>query len=104
MKTTTFYDMHSGGSLKESVALIIIEAPEAEAISVFYARYGHNPRRVTCTCCGPDYSIDEHESLEEAQNSYFALNTPSQRTIKHDEITDTERHTPVPEQGYIWQG
>ena len=62
---TQFWDMHSGGGQKEDVAMIFIEAPEDEAKLVFYNRFGHNPERVTCTCCGSDYSISESESLEQ---------------------------------------
>lgn len=56
--------MHSGGGAKEDpYEKIYIEASEEEAKRVFYNRFGHNPERVTCTCCGEDYSIDSHESL-----------------------------------------
>jgi hypothetical protein len=58
--------MHSGGSLKEKWATIYIEAPIEEAKVIFYNRFGHGPERVTCTCCGDDYSISESETLEEA--------------------------------------
>lgn len=60
---TRFMDMYSGGGSKEPQHYILIEAPEAEAISIFYGRFGHNPERVSCTCCGQDYSIDSAESL-----------------------------------------
>lgn len=61
---TRFMDMHSGGGLKESPhQYIYIEAPEDEAKRIFYGRFGHNPERVTCTCCGEDYSISSDESL-----------------------------------------
>lgn len=63
MTWTHFWDMHSGGSLKEKWSHIYIEAPEAEAKRIFYNRFDHNPDRVTCTCCGPDYSISSEESL-----------------------------------------
>jgi len=66
MPWTLFWDMHSGGDLKEDWAKIYIEAPKEEAKLIFYNRFGHNPERVTCTCCGEDYAIDESESLEEA--------------------------------------
>lgn len=67
MPWTKFWDMHSGGSTKEPpFNKIYIEASEAEAKSIFYSRFGHNPERVTCTCCGEDYSIDEHATLGEA--------------------------------------
>lgn len=62
---TRFMDMHSGGEQKEKWAYIIIEAPIEEAKVIFYNRFGHNPERVTCTCCGEDYSISEEESLEQ---------------------------------------
>jgi hypothetical protein len=66
-KWTRFMDMHSGGGTKEPpYDKILIEAPEDEARRIFYARFGHNPDRVTCTCCGEDYSIDEHGTLDEA--------------------------------------
>lgn len=56
---TQFWDMHSGGPLKEKWQFIYIEAPKEEAKIIFYNRFGHNPERVTCTCCGEDYSISE---------------------------------------------
>jgi hypothetical protein len=56
--------MHSGGSIKEPpYGSIYIQAPMEEAIVIFYNRYGHNPNRVSCTCCGEDYVISSHESL-----------------------------------------
>jgi hypothetical protein len=59
-------DMHSGGRTKEPpYQHIYIEAPQAEAEVIFYNRFKHNPNRVTCTCCGADYSIGDGESLEE---------------------------------------
>jgi hypothetical protein len=66
MTITRFMDMHSGGGQKEDWAYIYIEAPEYEARRIFYGRFGHNPERVTCTCCGDDYSIMEEESLQKA--------------------------------------
>ena len=65
-KWTLFWDMHSGGSSKEKWDKIYIEAPKIEARIIFYNRFGHNPERTTCTCCGDDYSIDEDDSLEES--------------------------------------
>lgn len=62
---TQFKDMHSGGSQKLAHEYIYIEAPESEAIRVFYNRFHRNPHRVTCTCCGNDYAIDEGKTLEE---------------------------------------
>jgi len=60
---TQFMDMHSGGGQKEKWEYIYIEAPEEEAKVIFYNRFGHNPERVTCTCCGEDYSIREAKDL-----------------------------------------
>lgn len=63
MTWTRFMDMHSGGGQKEEWSKIYIEAPEEEAKVIFYNKFGHSPDRVTCTCCGEDYSTDEGESL-----------------------------------------
>lgn len=63
---TRFMDMHSGGGLKEAAQYIYIQAPIDTAKVVFYNRFGHNPKRVTCTCCGEDYSISEEPTLEKA--------------------------------------
>lgn len=63
---TQFMDMHSGGGQKLEWQYIYIEAPKKEAISVFYSKFNRNPNRVTCTCCGDDYSLTESGSLLEA--------------------------------------
>lgn len=63
---THFRDMHSGGGQKLDWPHIFIEAPEAEAKVIFYNRFKRNPERVTCTCCGEDYSISEHADLAQA--------------------------------------
>ncbi|WP_395000385.1 hypothetical protein [Acinetobacter sp.] len=63
---TQFWDMHSSGGTKEApYEKIYIEAPNEEAKIIFYNRFGHSPDRVTCTCCGEDYSISEEETLEQ---------------------------------------
>ena len=60
-------DMRSGGGAKlKPFEYIYIEAPEKEARIIFYRRFHRNPDRVTCTCCGPDYSVTESENLEQA--------------------------------------
>lgn len=129
---TRFMDMHSGGGLKEPpYSKILIEAPEHEARSVFFARFGHSASRVTCTCCGEDYSVSESETLEQAtgydrgcrcegdtyleepDRGRFAhgpyrtltdyLTDPDVLVIRADEIRDEERATTVPEQGYVWR-
>lgn len=66
MPWTRFMDMCSGGSHKEDFSYALIEAPREEAKIIFFQRFGHNPERVTCTCCGDDYVIDESETLAEA--------------------------------------
>lgn len=62
---TRFMDMSSGGGRKEEWNRIYIEAPEEEAKLIFYNRFGHSSERVSCTCCGEDYSIDSEETLEQ---------------------------------------
>ena len=128
---TKFMDMHSGGSQKEKWAFIYIEAPENEAMIIFYNRFGHNPERVTCTCCGQDYSIDESETIERATayergcrwdndkrcyveeidskyswKEYRTLDEYKKDNrvlfIHASEIKDNERIGYVPTQGYVW--
>lgn len=86
---TRFMDMHSGGSVKEKQSCIYIEAPEEEAKVIFYNRLKHNPERITCTCCGPDYSIDEAPTLEQAsgydRGCDYAYFKPDGTECTHDE-------------------
>lgn len=125
---TRFMDMHSGGGTKEGpYEYIYIEAPLPEAKVIFYNRFGHNPERVSCTCCGPDYVIYEHATLEEAtafergclydarldayvdepRSGHHAMSQWTQRpdvlVIRGDEIEPSERVGDVPEQGYVWR-
>jgi len=116
---TEFWDMHSGGSQKLEWSKIYIEAKEDEAISVFYSRFGRNPDRVTCTCCGEDYVTYESETLEEAtdfqRNRGYELPIEKRGmtieeyekqehvlVIREHEISDHERNVSVPEEGYRW--
>ena len=129
---TRFMDMHSGGSLKEEpYSKILIEAPRREAKVVFYNRFGHDPDRVTCTCCGNDYSISENDSLEQLTafdrcchfdretDSYVEqpatkyklrsyatlteyLKRPDVLVIRKEDIKDSERQGSIPQQGYVW--
>lgn len=63
---TQFMDMNSGGGRKLKWSYIYIEAPEKEAAVIFQNRFKRNPHRVTCTCCGNDYSLSEAKTLAEA--------------------------------------
>lgn len=130
-KWTHFWDMHSGGRTKiEPYNHIFIELPEKEAISAFYSRFNRNPNRITCTCCGSDYSISEYDSLERAtsffrnveiqedgtekpRNNYFGNGKP--RTMdelkaekdflficEEDARKEDTTYEP-PEEGWVWQ-
>ena len=104
MTWTKFWDMHSGGGSKEEWNFISIEAPEKEAKIIFYNRFGHNPERVSCTCCGRDYSIDEYKTLEEIHKFLKEYDkNKSSLFIFKEEIKDDERIGEVPEQGYVWR-
>lgn len=119
--------MHSGGGQKENFSHCFIEAPENEAKIIFYNRFGHNPERVTCTCCGDDYSISEYETLEQAtayernckyvKDTYIEEKGDSYReyltlpeylkqsdvlVIFAADIKDNERVGSIPQQGYVW--
>lgn len=121
---TKFWDMYSGGGAKEKWSQIYIEAPEDEARVIFYNMFDHNPDRVTCTCCGPDYSVSEEPTLEEitAYDRECKWNRDTQkfedtpgcltvseyeqmddvRIIRSAEIKDEHRVGDVPQQGYVW--
>lgn len=129
---TRFMDMHSGGGLKESpFKYIYIEAPEDEAKVIFYNRFGHSPERISCTCCGEDYSIHPEESLQQATayERRCAYDSKSKKYIEKPDkdyigeyitfeqyltkadiliiysssISEAERKGEVPEQGYVWK-
>jgi hypothetical protein len=133
MTWTQFWDMHSGGRQKLAWHKIYIEAPLEEAKSVFYARFGRNPKKVTCTCCGEDYSLEQGEDL--AQLTAYHRNCrydhgkgmwveePDRRYdptaevipleeyrkdsgvffIEAEDIQPDERNRTIPMQGYVWQ-
>lgn len=131
-KWTHFWDMHSGGGTKEPpYENIYIEATEDEAKLIFYNRFGHNPDRVSCTCCGNDYSISESDTIEQAtgfhrncdwsekeeayiekknESSYYEFKTVSEYEketnvlfIRAAEIEPNERIGELPEEGYVWR-
>ena len=123
MVWTKFWDMHSGGGCKEPpYEKIYIEAAERVAARVFYSRFGHNPNRVSCTCCGEDYSISEHETLEDATDYHRAgefvpiskFNTAPRVSLEQyearedvlilrsSEISASDMTCHLPEQGFVW--
>lgn len=114
MTWTHFMDMCSGGDLKESpYEHIYIEAPWTEARVIFYNRFGHSPDRVTCTCCGEDYSLAEKSTLEEVSSYWRKKRGKSQSVQEHVEsetvlaisakdIKPEEHSGDVPAQGYVW--
>lgn len=114
MTWTKFFDMRSGGREKEEYQYIYIEAKEKEAKVIFYNIYGHNPERVTCTCCGEDYSITEYKTLGKATEYYRKNNVKKIITIKEFEksgevkiwrkkdIKPEWRLGDISRQGYVW--
>ncbi len=123
---TKFWDMHSGGGLKEApFNRIYIQASEEEAKSIFYGLFSHSPDRVSCTCCGQDYSVRGDKSLalatayergavwnEKINNFNHRGGKPIAEYVKEDDVLviyddmfdDSLRCTDVPEQGYVWAG
>jgi hypothetical protein len=106
-----FFDMHSGGRQKEDWPHIFIEAvDESQAISVFYSRFGHNPRRITCTCCGEDYAIHSGWTLEEVtEYSRNGMSIEEYRKSDYaffmpkESISAFEYETIVPAEGWEWR-
>lgn len=68
------------------------------------------PHRVTCTCCGTDYSIYEEDSLEEATEFYLDAGEKLSDYLERDEILfirdedikPDERVGDVRKQGFVW--
>ena len=121
IKWTEFMDMHSGGGCKEDpYQYIFIQAPEEEARIIFYNRFGHDADRVSCTCCGQDYSVTEYDSLDKATefergNNYgdtgkLPRETLAQFSKRKDvliilasNIKKEERVGEVHTSGWVWQ-
>lgn len=61
---TQFWDMSTGGYRKLKWKYIYIEAPWDEVKVIFYNKLGRNPDKITCSCCGRDYSTHTGETLE----------------------------------------
>lgn len=106
-----FVDMHSGGFVKQPPhEYIYIEAKsEAEASIIFFNRFGHSPDRVTCSCCGVDYSVYSEESLEELteyDRRDCSLVEHAERDdvliIRSDEVRLGERKGEFPVRGHLW--
>lgn len=100
MTITLFWDTHSHGTQKEKWSKIYIEAPEDIARKVFFAKFQHNADRVSCTCCGPDYSVSEDDTFAEA--SAYHRNVPHAYNPKNkDEYGDIEPGESLPK-GWVW--
>jgi hypothetical protein len=83
---------------------VSIEAPEEEAKVIFYNRFGHNPERVSCTCCGGDYSISEEPTLKRLTGYHRncnSLDTPRGEDGRYEQPDDpwfTEHYYLEPEE------
>ena len=113
-------DMHSGGGAKLDWEYIYIEASEEEAKNIFFNRFKRNPSKVTCTCCGEDYSLSSEESLAaltefDGWGSKYSFHGEKMTLeeymadknnlfIPAHEIKDEERVADIPKQGYVWVG
>ncbi len=92
---TLFWDMHSGGGTKEDpYESIYIEASEKEAVVIFYNRFGHNPERVSCTCCGEDYSISESKTFKQASAYHRGCVSASSKNGKKWQYFEASENLP----------
>lgn len=128
---THFWDMNSGGGRKEKWAHIFIEAPEEEAKVIFYNRFNHNPERVSCSCCGGDYSISEgtlaqitgyHRGCAYDMETHLYVEMPRKDRLSDQpfmaleeymkntdamfipatDIKENERNGSLPKSGWVW--
>jgi hypothetical protein len=91
---TRFNDGHSGGGTKTPHEHIWIEAPEEIAAEIFRLRLGMSPYGTACSCCGPNFSIDEHDDLWQA--------TAYERNCGFSEEED--RYIEEPDTKYAFRG
>ena len=104
MVWTRFMDMHSGGGAKEQrddtdIEYIYIEASPNEAKLIFYNRFGHSPDRITCTCCGEDYSVSDQPDRTLAEATGYERGCISIRPEKDKDYRRSkyhERNKPIP--------
>ena len=96
---TRFMDMHSGGGAKEDFEFLLVELPEREAVVYFYNKFGHNPYRVTCTCCGEDYSVGEDETIQNITGFDRGCRYATPKTPKKGDRGFYIEEGPIPE-GY----
>ncbi len=102
---TRFWNVGSGeGGLKSQY--IYIEAPESEARTIFYNRFGCNADRVSCTCCGSSCAVTEGISLAGlTRPRYMPLDAylarPDVLLIPATNIRESERTGDIPAQGWI---
>ncbi len=90
MSFVQFHDMHGGGSLKiKPFGFIYIEADsKEEAKIIFYNRFNRNPEKISCACCGEDYSISISSDLTQAtafeRNCRYAYFDEKRREVSRD--------------------
>lgn len=101
MVWTCFWDMHSGGGQKLFWAKIYIEAPEEVAKVIFQNRFDRSPERVSCTCCGEDYSIDESPTLEQATAYHRGLCFIERADKTWYEMSEEERNEELRKNRYL---
>ena len=87
MTWTSFMDMHSGGGIKiyendKPIQYIFIESDQKTAERYFEQLFDRDPHYTTCGCCGEDYSVGEHTSLEKA--TAYHRNCPTIKPINAD--------------------
>lgn len=84
-KWTVFYDMHSGGGLKEPPhSIIVIEGDGPTAKGIFMSQFGHDPEDVACHCCGSNYDIAEYDSFDEVARYYLGESSLEEFTQRPD--------------------
>lgn len=71
-KFTVITDMHSGGGKKTEFWYHIVMLPEAQAIAWFEHHYKVDFNRVSCDCCGSDFSAYEYgiRNFEQITQTY----------------------------------
>ena len=88
---TEFSDNWSGGCAKEPWDHIFIQAKPSAAYSVFLAVFEHDPQDVSCSCCGPAYSIHQAGEIDFGKSFFIkAADIEPEWVIKDPTVYSSE--------------
>ncbi len=107
---TEFRDLLSGGYQKTPYMFIWIEAPQNEAESIFYSRFGEAADDIACVCCGSNFGVTEYPDLNEPLRKFVMsgmidyLSNVATCFIYETDIEPQERTALLRDRSYTYDG